>query len=87
MPLHRKIAPATVAKLQTALDLADLRVKELETICEALNERLAESNDRADAAELVLWQSRMLDEAGQVALNENATRRPRRATPARRHAH
>lgn len=77
MPRRRKLepvdSPEVVVALQIALDIAHLRVSELESICETLNERVGQSNDRADAAELALWQSRMLDEAGQVALNNNAT--------------
>jgi hypothetical protein len=82
--------PPVVAVLhaaQTALDLANRRVKELESVCETLNEQLSESHDRADAAELTRWQSQMLDEAGQVALNKRAAPRARRASPAHRNAH
>lgn len=82
--------PPIVAALQTAqraLDLANRRVKELESVCDTLNEQLGESNDRTDAAELALWQSGMLDEAGQVALNEHARPQAQRASPAHRRAH
>ena len=77
--------PPVVAVLHTAqaaLDLANRRVKELESICETLNEQLGESNDRSAAAELAQWQSGMLDEAGQVALNERAAPRARRHSAA-----
>lgn len=82
--------PPVVAVLhaaQTALDLANRRVGELESICETLNEQLSESHDRADAAEFTRWQSQMLDEAGQVALNKRAAPRAQRASPAHRNAH
>jgi len=82
--------PPVVAVLhtaQTALDLANRRVRELESVCETLSEQLSGSRDRADAAELSLWQSHMLDEAGQVALNKRAAPRARRASPAHRNAH
>ena len=49
--------PPVVAVLRTAqaaLELANRRVMELESVCETLNEQLSESNDRADAAELAL---------------------------------
>jgi len=78
---------AVVHTAQTALDLANRRVKELESVCETLSEQLGASNERADAVELSLWQSQMLDEAGQVALNQRAASRTRRAAPAPRHAH
>ncbi len=82
--------PPVVAVLHTAqaaLDLANRRVKELESVCERLHERLGESSGRGDAAELVLWQSQMLDEAGQVALNKRVVPRARNAAPTHRHAH
>lgn len=82
--------PPVVAALQAAqaaLDLANRRVQELEFICETLNDQLGETNDRADAAELVLWQSHMLDEAGQVALGKRAAARAQRASSRNRHAH
>lgn len=82
--------PPVVAVLHTAqaaLELANRRVMELESVCETLNNQLGESNDRVDAAELALWQSQMLDEAGQVALNKRAAPRARRASLAHRHAH
>jgi hypothetical protein len=78
---------AALQAAQAALDLANRRVMELESVCETLHEQLGESKDRADAAELALWQSRMLDEAGQVALNQRAVPRARRTSPALRQAH
>jgi hypothetical protein len=82
--------PPVVAVLHTAqiaLDLANRRVRELESVCETLNAQLSMSNGRADAAELTRWQSGMLDEAGQVALNKRAASRAQRASPARGQAH
>jgi hypothetical protein len=82
--------PPAFAALQTAqlaLDLANRRVKELELACGTLDERLSGSNNRTDAAELALWQSGMLDEAGQVALNDPANRLKKRRDSAHRRAH
>jgi hypothetical protein len=82
--------PPVVAVLHTAqaaLDLANRRVMELESVCETLNEQLGASNDRVDAAEFALWQSGMLDEAGQVELNQRAAPHSRRASPEHRRAH
>jgi hypothetical protein len=87
--LQRTDLPPVVAVLHTAqaaLDLANRRVRELESACETLHERLSAPNDRPDAAEFARWQSQMQDEAGQVALNKRAAHRARRASPAHRHA-
>ena len=84
-PIDVPPAFAALQAAQAALELANRRVMELESVCESLNEQLGESNDRAD--ELALWQSRMLDEAGQVALNQRAGARARHMTSALRQAH
>ena len=86
-PVDVPPAFAALQAAQAALELANRRVMELESVCETLNEQLGESNDRADAAELALWQSRMLDEAGQVALNQRAGPRARHIASALRQPH
>lgn len=86
-PIDVPPAFAALQAAQAALQLANRRVMELESVCESLNEQLGESNDRADAAALALWQSRMLDEAGQVALNQRAGARARHMASALRQAH
>jgi hypothetical protein len=48
-------ARATIAALQTALDKAHVRIRELEVANAAVNARLFAANDRADELELALW--------------------------------
>ena len=48
-------ARCTISSLQTALDRATARVRELETMNAALNLRLTTANDRHDELESTLW--------------------------------
>jgi hypothetical protein len=48
-------ARCTISILQTALDRATARLRELETINAALNVRLNMANDRHDELESTLW--------------------------------
>ena len=88
-PERTRVPPVVAAfqAAQTALDLANRRVKELEFVCETLNQQLGEPDDRADAAELLIWQSQMQDEGGQVALGERAATGAKRASRPHRRAH
>ena len=48
-------ARATIRTLQTALDRAQTRIRELEPTSAAMAERMAAANERADLAEIYLY--------------------------------
>lgn len=47
-------AKTVIRMLQTALDRANARIRELETTCATMAERMADANERADLAEMHL---------------------------------